>query len=116
MYFVSRSRTPHFGLDCTHVLALRDGAEVDFHLGLSQDVGRRGHVDKEVYRSQHIFIHQHMFGLGIQTLNSRLCAHGGQGTKGTNHEVLKDAVGDLARVALVLAEAGDVCRLASGTA
>lgn len=32
----------------TYVLALRNGSEVDFYLGLSQNVGGGGHVDKEV--------------------------------------------------------------------
>lgn len=32
----------------TYVLALGDGGEVDLNLGHGENVGRRGHVDKEV--------------------------------------------------------------------
>jgi hypothetical protein len=35
----------------TYVLALGDGGEIDFDLGLGEDVGGGGHVDEEVWRA-----------------------------------------------------------------
>ena len=33
----------------TYVLALRNGGEIDFDLGLSKHIGGGGHVDQEVF-------------------------------------------------------------------
>jgi hypothetical protein len=35
----------------THILALGDGSEIDLNLGLGQDIGGGGHVDKKVCRA-----------------------------------------------------------------
>jgi hypothetical protein len=38
------------GVELTYVLALGDGGQIDFDLGLGEDVGGGGHVDEEVCR------------------------------------------------------------------
>jgi hypothetical protein len=40
----------------TYVLALGNGSEVDFYLGLGQNIGGGGHVDKEVCWAQSLAV------------------------------------------------------------
>jgi hypothetical protein len=57
----------------TYVLALGDGSEIDFNLGLGEHVGRCGHVDEEVctrMMSVHVLVHQ--FHLPAHPQNSQL--------------------------------------------
>lgn len=44
-----------------------------------------------------------------RTLNGGLCAEGGHGTEGSDHEVLEDLVLGLTASVAVLLEVGDVC-------
>jgi hypothetical protein len=82
---------------CTHVLRFGDGGEIDLNLGHGEDIGRRGHVDKEVCNTRELvivrrnLIHFHI-SIHERTLHCRLRSHSGDGAKGANHEVLEQPI------------------------
>jgi hypothetical protein len=56
----------------TYVLALGDGGEIDFDLGLGEDVGGGGHVDEEVWWASVSLYALHQAGPSYYPQNSQL--------------------------------------------
>ena len=122
----------------THVLALRDGIEVNLNLGHGQDISGGRHVDKELYiirisklhsiNDRPLCIHiwpcrksidsasQPKEANGVDeeaepTLNGALGASRGDGAHGTDHEVLEELVGARVVGRDVLSKVRDVAGL-----
>lgn len=104
----------------TYVLALRNGVDGNFNLGLSQNVGGGGHIDEEVWISQvslcqisgPIFPIRYLYPSSKQqgkpTLNSSLGTDSRSQTEGTGHEVGENLVRARALAGGVFAEVGDL--------